>query len=433
LLAAAYVLMTGLLVITVLYRRFLLTPSPIDPTYRPKVALLLPVRGLDPEFESHLEALFALDYPHYEIVFGVAERDDPAYPVLAAACERHPGRARLVITGIPWTCSEKIHNLLGCVAVASTDAEVLVVVDGDVHPAPLFLQRLVTPLRDPSVGAVTGYRWLVATEPSLARLVATMANAAGAVSFWFSNNVWGGTLAIRREVFERLDVTTAWRSACSDDLILRRVLVGKGLRVVSIADGLAVSHQDYTWSTYWEFLVRQLIIVRVYTPSLWWQVLALYAVTIAAMGYGLVGTAAWLGGWSDTTRPLAALPLLVLYMLQGWIVIDAAQRAIARRGEHIPLVRPVQMPAYLLAVLVGSLQLLASTRRRWINWRGVVYHLDAPDRTAVFRPSRPPASDVAVRIAVSDEFVAMLTEWASGNGDASKADAAAEPLRVGDR
>lgn len=386
LVAAAYVLVLGLVVATWLHRRFLLRPSPIDPSYHPKVAMLVPVRGLDPGFVGHVELLLALDYPDYEVIFGVADTDDPAYDVLRSLCALHPRGGRIVVAGVPTTCSDRIHNLLACHRAAAADAEILAMVDVDVELHPLLLRRLVSPLRDATVGAVTGYRWLVATAPSLARTVATMTNAAGAVSFWLSNNVWGGTLAIRRETFDALNVPRVWRTAASDDLTLRNVLRRPGLRVVSISDGLGVSRQSHTWSTYWESLVPQLIAARVYTPALWWQLAAFYGVTMSAVAYGVLGSVAVAAGWWADAAPLSALPLPVLLMVQGWLVIDGAQRAIRRRGEVIPEIGWRSMPVYVIAVAIGLAQVLASATGRWILWRGVLYRLHAPDRTEVIRP-----------------------------------------------
>jgi hypothetical protein len=231
---------------------------------------------------------------------------------------------------------------------------------------------------------------------------------------------------MRREVFERLDVPAAWRTSCSDDLMLRRVLVSHGLRVVSVADALAVSHQSYTWRTYWDFLVRQLILARVYTPALWWQVLVLYTVVTVAMLYGVVGSVAWLLGFSVNGQALAALPLIPLFMVQGWVVVDGAQRALARRDEQVPQIAGWMMPAYVLGGLVGYLQVLASARRRWILWRGVVYHLYAADQTGVFRPSRPPGDTGGTRVVVSPAFKAMLAGWLDGVEPADATQASAE-------
>ena len=101
--ALAYLSMAGLLIATWRYRRFLLTPSPIDLAYHPKVALLMGVRGVDPELAAHVESLFRLDYPDYEIVFAVAEADDPAAPLLAGGCAQMPGLSEYLSSnwGIP--------------------------------------------------------------------------------------------------------------------------------------------------------------------------------------------------------------------------------------------------------------------------------------------------------------------------------------------
>jgi cellulose synthase/poly-beta-1,6-N-acetylglucosamine synthase-like glycosyltransferase len=384
--AAAYVLLLGLIAATWLYRQFLLRPSPNDPSYQPRVAMLVPVQGLDPELVHRAESLLALDYPSYAVVFGLADRDDPAYSVLRRLCALHPRRCRIELAGVPTICSDRIHNLLACYRAAAADAEVLVVVDADVEVHPSLLQCLVTPLRDRTVGAVTGYRWLVATSPNLARAVATMSNAVSAVSFWLSGNIWGGTFAIRRDTFETLDVPRGWRAAASDDLTLRTVLRRHGLRVVPIADGLGVSQQAHSWSTSWEFFVRQFIVARVYAPALWWQVVAFYGVPMSALAYGALGSLGVAAGWSAAAAPLWALPLLVLLMVQGWLVIGSAQHAIKRRGEPIPELRWRTMPLYVVAVAISVAQVLASAMRSWFLWRGVLYRLHAPDHIEVIRP-----------------------------------------------
>jgi cellulose synthase/poly-beta-1,6-N-acetylglucosamine synthase-like glycosyltransferase len=386
LVAAAYVLLLGLIAATFFYRRFLLRPSPIDPSYQPKVVILVPVQGLDPDLVHRAESLLALDYPDYAVVFGVTDTDDPAYDPLRRLCSVHPRRCRIELTGVSTTCSDRIHNLLACHRAAAADAEVLIVVNADVEVHPSVLRHLVSPLRDPTVGAVTGYRWLVATSPSLARTVATMTNAASAVSFWLSSNIWGGTFAIRRETFETLGVPHVWRAAASDDLTLRNVLRRHGLRVVFVSDGLGVSRQVHTWSTSWEFFVRQLIVARVYAPVLWWQMVAFYGVPMAAATYGVLGSLGLAAGWSAAPASPFALPLLVLFMAQGWLVIDGAQRAIKRRGERIPEIDWRTMPLYVVAVAVTAVQVLASTMRDWILWHGVLYRLHGPDRIDVIRP-----------------------------------------------
>jgi ceramide glucosyltransferase len=48
----------------------------------PAVSLLLPVCGLDNFAEETLASAFRLDYPNYELIFCVAQPDDPTVPLV---------------------------------------------------------------------------------------------------------------------------------------------------------------------------------------------------------------------------------------------------------------------------------------------------------------------------------------------------------------
>ena len=73
--------------------------------YTPRVAVICPVKGLEPGLEQNLHALTQFDYAQYEVFFAVATADDPAFRVI----ERLPppanpahvvraGRARIAAT-----------------------------------------------------------------------------------------------------------------------------------------------------------------------------------------------------------------------------------------------------------------------------------------------------------------------------------------------
>jgi Glycosyltransferases, probably involved in cell wall biogenesis len=50
--------------------------------YNPKVLVILPVKGLDFEFEKNLESLINQDYKNFKIVASIDDENDPAAEIL---------------------------------------------------------------------------------------------------------------------------------------------------------------------------------------------------------------------------------------------------------------------------------------------------------------------------------------------------------------
>src|SRR5271167_3582106 len=52
------------------------------PEYTPPVTIFKPLKGLDEELEANLRSFFRLDYPTFQLLFCVADADDPAIEVV---------------------------------------------------------------------------------------------------------------------------------------------------------------------------------------------------------------------------------------------------------------------------------------------------------------------------------------------------------------
>ena len=113
---------------------------PLDRSYAPPISILKPVRGVDREAYENFSSMCELDYPEYEIVFAVAERDDPVIGLIRKLQDA-VGNCR------------KTNSL--CRLVKEAKYELLVINDSDVRVDKDYLWDVVAPFSDSEVGVVT--------------------------------------------------------------------------------------------------------------------------------------------------------------------------------------------------------------------------------------------------------------------------------------
>jgi ceramide glucosyltransferase len=124
------------------------------PDHCPAVSILKPLKGLDEELEANLRSFFELDYPTYEMIFGVADENDAAIPVVQKLLAEFPDHdARLVVGAPVFGLNPKVENL------ASMDRfrkhSVILISDSNVRVRPAYLRETSAYLAEPGVGLVT--------------------------------------------------------------------------------------------------------------------------------------------------------------------------------------------------------------------------------------------------------------------------------------
>src|SRR5256886_6242904 len=129
---------------------------PLSSAYLPPVSILKPVRGVDREAYENFASYCRLDYPEYEIIFAVADPDDPAVPVIErlqanfAACS-----IRLIKGAERIGTNSKVNSL--CRLVQEAKYDLMVMSDSDVRVGADYLKVVAPPFADPQVGVVTGF------------------------------------------------------------------------------------------------------------------------------------------------------------------------------------------------------------------------------------------------------------------------------------
>lgn len=348
------------------------------PDFQPFVSVIAPTRGFEPGFEENIRPLLTQNYPAYEVLFVFDDNADSGVEIV----ERLGGR--IVISGPAKGTGQNVHNLIVAVNEIDARCEVIVFVDTDARPHGDWLRQLVAPLVDETLGASTGYRWFVPEGGGIASRLRGVWNASIASALGENtakNFCWGGSTAIRRSTFERLNVVDHWRGTVSDDFTLTRVLKEAKLPIHFTPHCLVPSVGDCGFQELLEFTTRQIKITRVYASHLWLPLL---------LGSGLF-TIVFFGGivlLAATGFQSVFLILLILFGLGAaksfirWRVIGTA-RSNRDLVAHVFL-WPFASLLYFYNTIVAGFS-------RRIKWRGITYELKSPSEAVII--SREPAPD----------------------------------------
>jgi ceramide glucosyltransferase len=226
-----------LLIQLVAVRGHVAAPGPPAAHDAPGISILKPLCGLDDELAANLAAFATLPYPRAELLLGVADRSDTAYPIAAAAAARWPDRVRVVVqSGAPGK-NPKVNQLVTLAAAARHP--VLVVSDANVRPPAGYLDGIAGALADPGVGLVThaivggGERSLGARLDGahLSALVGPGVIAAKRVAG--KDIVVGKSMAFRASDLAALGGFAAVKDVLAEDYVLGLLVPGRlGKRVV---------------------------------------------------------------------------------------------------------------------------------------------------------------------------------------------------------
>jgi len=374
-----------------------------------RAVLIVPCKGLDSAFHKNITPLFNQDYENYLLWFVVAEKTDPAYDELcklknqlSQSSKAH--EVRIFVAGkvgdrnkqtndreqptIRYACSQKIHNLLCCYESIGDDVDVLAFADSDVCVRSDWLSHLVWHLRLSKTGATTGYRLFIPSRNNPASLALSVMNAKvaqllGNTSF---NQAWGGSMAIRVDVFREIGLDKIWPRTISDDLSLSRAVKKAGKKVEFVPACLVASYESTTWRKLFEFAHRQFLITRITAPKTWWFGLISGIYSVLGLWAGAV-----LAIYAALKSSVTGYKLLIIVAVPVFFFVSQLSSAILRQkmiSKVLQKDRPklkLACAADILFFWAWSLLLLffiiSSAFSRTICWRGIRYKLLGPLET----------------------------------------------------
>lgn len=265
----------------------------------PPVSILKPVRGRDPRFYEAIRSHARLDYPEFEILFGVRDPGDPAIADIRRLQTEFPRRAIRLIFSTGDAPNGKVASLIDLEREARYPA--LLVNDSDIQVEPDYLRRIAGRLGDPEIGLITCLyranaeswpgRWEalgIATEFAPGVLVAPL--------FGVSGFALGSTMAFRAAQLAGIGGFQAIGDFLADDYQLGMRISRLGYRVELSTIVVETNLSGATWGEVWRHQLRWSRTIRVsrtagyygcvVTQASFWALLA------GAAGYPWIGLAA---------------------------------------------------------------------------------------------------------------------------------------------
>ncbi len=355
------------------------------PSSRPPVTILKPLHGDEPLLEPALTTLCHLNYPTYQVVFGIQSSADPAAGVVRRLQSHFPGRdLTLVVDPARHGPNLKIGNLINMLPSARHD--ILVIADSDLHVRPDYLDHLVATLQKPGTGVATTLYAGLPAIPSLPALFgatqithtflpgALLARALG------RQDCLGATMALRRTTLTRIGGFQSLVTHLADDNALGRLVQAAGLSVRLAGTVPLTTVPEATWRALFRHELRWARTIRALVPGqfaasalqypIFWGLLAL----ILAPAWGWVPfVAAWLTRAAAVHGIDRALPTPSPLVGEGTLPSSPLAGEGRGWGSHA-----AQLWLLPLRELMSVAVMIASYASLRVDWRGHTMTADGP-------------------------------------------------------
>ena len=361
------------------FQRLLFRVPPTTEEKLPPAVVVLAMRGADPYLPDCLTGLMNQDYPDYDVKIIIDSQEDPAAAVVQNYFETHEASnvEVLYLKDPVKTCSLKVSALIQVIEQLKERYQVVTVLDADVITEPNWLRALVVPLmNDSELAATTGIRWFMPTERELGNMVRRHWNIGAVIQMSLFQIPWGGSLAIRRSLFEEAKVLEHWSKCLCEDTPLANVLLQANRKLDTVPEALMINRESTSLPGAVRFIGRQLLFAQLYHPR-WFWVMApgvLNAVT-PLVGWIIFGIALYQQNPWAWLLPAAVVIQSASVLLQATLTGKKIKKLLVANGVTVRdsvFDRKTFLAAFI-AVLTHFWGVVRPVFIKEIEWRGITY------------------------------------------------------------
>lgn len=314
------------------------------------VSILRPVCGIENFIEDTLQSAFALDHPCYEILFCVADADDPVIPLVERMISAHPRvDARLLIGNSKVSTNPKLNNLIKGWHASRYDW--VLMADSNVLMPPDQLRRMQAVwcentglVCSPPVGSAPQNLWAELECAFLNTYQARWQCIADLIGLGFAQ---GKAMLWRRDLLDAAGGIEALAGEIAEDAAATKIVRAQKLRVRLVTAPFAQPLGRRGAADVWR---RQLRWARLRRATFkWFFVPEIFVGAIPPLAFAIV--AAVLAGWP--VLQTAALLAFIWYAFEALLAYVAGWPFSLRMGL-LCMLRDILLPLLWIAAWSGD-------------------------------------------------------------------------------
>jgi len=199
------------------------------------ISIIKPLKGLDDNLFDNLESFCKQDYPEYEVILSLENRNDPAYRVAEKIKNKYPDRVTIVIDNSSKALNPKVRNMMTAYKISKYDY--FLISDSNVYVDSDYLKKTSASMSE-DVGLITNL------------IVGTGGKSFGAVLENLKLNSFillsvclldkflkipcsiGKSMLMRKKDFEEIGGFSAVQDVLAEDYLIGKLIHERGKKVV---------------------------------------------------------------------------------------------------------------------------------------------------------------------------------------------------------
>jgi ceramide glucosyltransferase len=295
----------------------------VDAVFTPAVSILKSLKGIDPHMYAAFRSHCVLDYPEYEVLFGVHDLTEPALEFVKRLQAEFPDR-QLRVVQCPQLLgmNRKVTNLAQMLPQARH--EHIIINDSDILVEPDYLLRVLAPFSSPTIGMVTTLYRALPGETLGSKLEALGLSSDFAGGVLVARALEGGirfglgaTIATTKTVLRDIGGLEPLADYLGDDYEIGARIAAAGQKVELSDAVVETALPEYSFRDFWLHQLRWARNVKDRRP---WQYMGL--VVTYGLPWAILAVMFWLTWWSCLALAAAVIARFAAAIFVGRGVLE---------------------------------------------------------------------------------------------------------------